>query len=272
MTSATGGTPSSPEPGSAPGGPAREPALPAPQGKRTERGHRGWTLTERVLAIVAGLLSVATGVVGLWGAQASADRDELETRTDALIVERDKLGAELAAAEEEIAGLRTTGASTTTTTTTATTAPPPDAPPPGATYLNELDPVSGSVETGETELGGQRYLNVVRQDLKVCGTPDTAEFNLGQDFSTFTALVGLHDTVKDPTDLWRFVVTTIDGDGEHVVFQEEVPFAQPAQVAVSVDGAQRLRLEVVEVDIGWTGSNCLIDDAPATWAEPLLTP
>ena len=47
--------------------------------------------------------------------------------------------------------------------------------------------------------------------------------------------------------------------------------AQPAAVDVSVEGAQRLRLSIEEVEIGWVGSNCLIDDAPATWADPELT-
>jgi hypothetical protein len=28
---------------------------------------------------------------------------------------------------------------------------------------------------------------------------------------------------------------------------------------------------IEEVEIGWVGSNCLIDDAPATWADPELT-
>lgn len=85
-------------------------------------------------------------------------------------------------------------------------------------------------------------------------------------------MAGLHDTVQDPDDIWRFVVTTIDGQGEHVVFEQEVPFAQPAVIDVPVAGAQRLRLSVEEVDVGCTGTNCLIDDAPATWTDPLLSP
>lgn len=256
-----------------PGGDDRPPP-PPPPGQDDERRKRRWTMAERLLAVLAAGLSVVAGLLGIWGAQASSERDDLETTTDSLAEERDQLGDELADAQQRIEELEADSTSTTTTTdpgpaddTTGTTGGGPGEP----VYLNELEPVSGDADTRETELGGQRYRNVVRQELKVCGTPDVVEYNLGQDYARFTAVAGLHDTVEDPTDIWRFVVTTIDGQGEHVVFQQEVPFAQPAPVDVSVEGAQRLRLSIEEVEIGWTGSNCLIDDAPATWADPELT-
>jgi hypothetical protein len=243
------------------------PPPPPPSGPTAEeRRQRRWSLTERVLAVLAAALSVVAGVLALWGTRASSERDDLQATTDSLVDERDDLSGQLAEAHDRIEVLETP-----TTTSTSEADEPGDTPPGEATYLNELEPVSGAADTRETELGGQRYRNVVRQELKVCGVPDTVEYNLGQEYSRFTALAGLHDTVDDPTDIWRFVVTTIDARGEHVVFQQEVPFAQPAAVDVSVEGAQRLRLSIEEVEIGWVGSNCLIDDAPATWADPELT-
>lgn len=242
------------------GGPG-SPAPPTPPTDDADaRRHRRWTMAERVLALLAAILSVVAAAVGTWGAQAASERDDLAVTTDSLVDERDRLAGDLATSERRVEDLETELSTGMTTTTTGS----------DGIYLNELEPVSGDADTRETELDGQRYRNVVRQELKVCGTPHTVEFNLGQDYSRFTALAGLHDTVDDPTGLWRFVVTTIDAQGEHIVFEQDVPFAQPAPVDVSVLDAQRIRLSIEEVDSGYTGSNCLIDDAPATWADPLL--
>ena len=251
------------------------PGKPSPDAAHDDKRQRRWTMAERLLAVLAAALGVVAGVLGVWGARATSEVDDLETTRDSLAEERDQLSDDLGAAQGRIDELETAATSTTSTTST-TSVPADDTTNPGlpgeAVFLSEIEPVSGSADTRETELGGRRYRNVVRQELRVCGTPDKVEYNLGQDYSRFTALAGLHDTVKDPTDIWRFVVTTIDATGEHVVFEQEVPFAQPAQVDVPVAGAQRLRLSIEEVEIGWTGSNCLIDDAPATWADPQLAP
>ena len=230
-------------------------------------------MAERVLAVLAAALGVAAGVLGVWGTQANSERQDLETTTDSLVEERDQLNSDLAGAQDRIDELE---AELATATTTTTPDEPSDEPGGGGlpgepTYLNELEPVSGTADTRETELGGQRYRNVVRQDLLDCSDPAQVEYNLGAGYSRFTALAGLHDTVVDTTDIWRFVVTTVDGQGEHIVFQQEVQFAQLVQVDISVAGAQRLRLSIEEVDTPNESSNCYSDDSPGTWADPQLT-
>ena len=229
-------------------------------------------MAERVLAVLAAALGVAAGVLGVWGTQANSERQDLETTTDSLVEERDQLSSDLAGAQDRIDELEAEMATTTTTTPDEPSDDPGGGGLPGEPiYLNELEPVAGTADTRETELGGQRYRNVVRQDLLDCSAPAQVEYNLGEGYSRFTALAGLHDTVVDTTDIWRFVVTTVDGQGEHIAFQQEVQFAQPVQVDISVTGAQRLRLSIEEVDTPNESSNCYSDDSPGTWADPQLT-
>jgi hypothetical protein len=239
-------------------------------------------MAERLLAVLAALLSVVAGTLGIWGSNAASERDDLETTADSLVEERDtlrderdRLSADLDDAQAEIARLEDSATTTTSapdTTTTTTTPGPGDPPLPGEpVFLNQLEPVAGNASTEETELGGQRYRNVVRLDVRECGlSPARVEYNLGAGYDRFTALAGLHDTIVQPGDVWRFVVTTLDANGEHIVFEQEVHFAQPVDVDVSVAGAQRLRLTVESVDVDGE-SGCADDDDPATWADPKLS-
>ncbi|HEY8547015.1 MAG TPA: NPCBM/NEW2 domain-containing protein [Acidimicrobiales bacterium] len=238
-----------------------------------------WTMTERLLAVLAAFLSVIAGGLGIWGADASAERDELATTTDSLADERDSLASDrdqlvddLEAAQARIEELEEELA-------TPTTIQPPDdepgtaAPLPGEpTFLNQLEPVSGTANVDETELGGQRYRNVVRQDLVCLGTSatSTVEYNLGAGYDTFTALAGLHDTTVNPSDIWRFAVTTIDANGEHIVFEQEIRFAAPVPIDVPVAGAQRLRLSVQEVDVDGEQYCSARDENAAVWADPKI--
>ncbi|CAN5909379.1 hypothetical protein BH23ACT10_BH23ACT10_20690 [soil metagenome] len=146
--------------------------------------------------------------------------------------------------------------------------------PAQVTFLDELEPASGSVDTEPTALGGVEYRHVVRLDLNACDDPDAAEFNLGKQYSRFTAKVGLRDETKDTDDRWRFLVETIGDNGRQIVFNPEIPFGEVEDLDVSVDGVLRLRLTVEEIGearIGDLGV-CSTTSDPATWAEPTLLP
>jgi hypothetical protein len=146
--------------------------------------------------------------------------------------------------------------------------PPPD----DVTYLSELEPVAGSVETEEITLAGVNYRNVVRLSLDPCGSRE-AEYNIGKGYSRFTAKVGLHDAVEDPRNRWRFIVQAIDDQGEETIFEEEIPFGQVADLDEPVDGAVRLRLivEEIETPTDLCGGSSDTKDS-ATWADPALHP
>jgi hypothetical protein len=266
---------------SGPGRPA--PTLGGSQGHPADdaKRERRWTLAERVLAIVAALLGVVAGGLGIWGSNATAERDDLETTADSLVEardglrdERDQLSTDLDAAQARIEELEKASATTTTSTpdTTDTTGPGTSAPPlPGEpVFLNQLEPVAGRARTDEAQLGGQRYRNVVRQPTYECSQPVPVEYNLGAGYDRFTAKAGLEDTIIDPTDVWRFVATTIDGNGEHIVFEQELHFAQPVDVDLAVTGAQRLRLTIEEVDVDGE-AGCRDESYPALWTDPKLT-
>lgn len=242
-----------------------------------------WTLSESVLALLAAALTLTTAGLGVIAASTASERDELATTADSLVDERDvlrddrdQLAEDLDAAEALIEDLEEAEASASTTLVPDDSDGPdnPGAPlPGGSTFLNQLDPVAGNPSTEETELAGERYRDVVRQGLRSCdGTanPDIVEYNLGAGYERFTALAGLHDTVEDSADIWRFSVTTIDGNGEHVVFEDEIHFAAPVEVDVPIAGARRLRLTVREVDVdGQPG--CYVNNYVAVWANPKLT-
>jgi hypothetical protein len=74
-------------------------------------------MAERVLAVLAAALSVVAGGLGIWGVQATSERDDLETTADSIAEERDQLGDELSSAQERIDELEAAATSTTTTTT-----------------------------------------------------------------------------------------------------------------------------------------------------------
>jgi hypothetical protein len=275
-----------PTPG-APGGPSQplppttvaQPGKPPKPSKEEKRGKR-WTMAERLLAVLAAALSVVAGGLGIWGSNAASERDDLETTTDSLVEERDavqdqrdQLDADLADAQATIDDLEKASATTVPETTLATSPDGSTAPPlPGEpAFLNQLDPVAGDVSTDEAELGGQRYRNLVRIDLADCDYDSLVEYNLGAGYDTFTAQMGPTDTVEDSSDTWRFVITTIDANGEHILLEKEMKVAQVEEVSVPVAGAQRLRLSVEDVDVDTETSRCSYEDNAAVWADPKLT-
>jgi hypothetical protein len=258
-----------------------QPGKPPPPSKEEKRGKR-WTMAERLLAVLAAGLSVVAGGLGIWGSNAASERDDLETTTDSLVDERDavqderdQLDAELAEAQATIDDLEKASSTTTTTVPDTSTDPDdPTAPPqPGEPiFLNQFDPVAGNVDTDEAELGGQRYRNVVRIDTVDCSDdPDEVEYNLGAGYDTFTAKMGPVDTISESNDTWRFVVTTIDANGEHIALEQEMHVAQVEDVDVPVAGAQRIRLSVEAVEVDTESGACTGEYNAAAWADPKLS-
>ena len=119
-TAGASAAPGQPGPGGISGGGAGDPGRPPPPpstGGGSDRRQRHWTMAERLLAVLAAGLSVVAGGLGIWGAQATSERDDLETTADSIAEERDQLGDELSSAQERIDELETAATSTTTTTT-----------------------------------------------------------------------------------------------------------------------------------------------------------
>jgi hypothetical protein len=270
-----------PAPG-APGGPPNHaPAAKPPKPTKEEKRGKRWTMAERLLAVLAAALSVVAACLGIWGSNAASERDDLETTADSLVDQRDaiqdqrdKLDGDLADAQATIDDLEKASSTTTTTAPDPVAEPEdPNAPPlPGEPiFLNQFDPVSGSVNTDEAELGGDRYRNLVRINAADCDNPYSAEYNLGAGYDTFTAKAGPIDTISQSNDAWRFVLTTIDANGEHIVFEQEMRVAQVADVSVSVAGAQRLRLSTEPIDLDTETGGCDTETYGSVWADTKLT-
>ena len=124
------------------GDPGRPPPPPS-TGGGGDRRQRHWTMAERVLAVLAAALSVVAGGLGIWGAQATSERDDLETTADSIAEERDDLDDQLEAARQRIDELETAATSTTTTT---------EADSAGATAPGEVTPGAAGVfrQTGDS--------------------------------------------------------------------------------------------------------------------------
>lgn len=73
----------------------------------------------------------------------------------------------------------------------------------------------------------------------------SADYDLGKDYTRFTAQVGLNDTYTDTDRAWRFTIVSVGGPGgDTVLFDETISFGTVVPVDLSVEGVLRLRLTV----------------------------
>jgi cell division protein FtsB len=241
--------------------------------------------TDNLVSVIAGLLAITTFAAGAFGYVAQNERSErnaLEDTVDSLERRRDDLKTANASLETEVGELRERNTEleeqvaeleNPTTTTTGDPAVSPSVPPRSlqGVFLNELEPVAGYVNTEAASLGGVDYRNVVSLELRTCGNAtDDAEFSTGDDYSRFTAKVGLNDAVDDPDGRWLFTVKTIDAGGERVALEQEIPYGQVVDLDISMEGVLRLIIMVQEIESNYTA--CLANHFVATWADPRLVP
>ena len=127
------------------------------------------------------------------------------------------------------------------------------------TSLTQTDPVETSGNTwtaGRAEMDGEPYNSVLRAgDGCYSGCVTWAEYNLGRNWDTFTAVVGLDDNSRSAES----VTFSVYVDGE-VEWRETATLGETLESEVDVSDVLRLRLEVEVED----------DDVFPIWADPTL--
>jgi hypothetical protein len=204
-----------------------------------------WTLLQKVLALLTALLTLATAAVGLWGAQARSERDDLqdksnslETELEATVEERDQLVGELERAQGRIDELE----ATPTTITTSTTRPLGGTVASGATPLADLDRIEGDWYVDrELAIDGTTYLQGIRSSgINACNNNYNAvqqvEYSIDRSYTTLNAVVGLSDESASGFP----VQIEITGDGQPL-WTQTVQVGQPQAIALDVTGILRLK-------------------------------
>lgn len=124
---------------------------------------------------------------------------------------------------------------------------------PVITQLADISPVGNdcSYDTGDVGIDGETFPNSVFSNYSECGL----EYNLGRDWQTLKATVGLSDDSSSAAR-YRFEVF---GDGTSL-FNEELVLGTTMEVDVPVEGVLRLRLVMTRIDDEY-------DTAYATWGN-----
>ncbi|MEC3891989.1 protein kinase domain-containing protein [Nocardiopsis sp. LDBS1602] len=139
------------------------------------------------------------------------------------------------------------------------------APSGGETLLTQMEAVDQSnndywrPETGRADIDGQAYNRALISGF--CKTYDSRcsgwmDYNLGRDWNTFTATIGVEDSSSSSATTTFLVLV----DGEQKV-TETLRLGEVKEIEVSVENALRLR---VEVESDGTG-------VYPVWADPVLT-
>ncbi|HEY8546578.1 MAG TPA: NPCBM/NEW2 domain-containing protein [Acidimicrobiales bacterium] len=267
--------------------PSGPPPVQPPRRKRGFKARflRALPFTDNLVSVVAGLLAIATFAVGALGYVAKNERDErneleeavasLERQRDDLREANDQLGTEadeLRATNEELeerlqaaeAALEEAGPGDGDEDPSTTTSTVGD-----KVLLADLEPVEGNVRTDPVAMGGEEYRYPVRIDLATFSVR-TADYDLGRDYSRFTADVGLNDTYTDTDRAWRFKIISVGGpNGDTVLFDQTISFGTVVPVDLDVDGVLRLRLSV-ERAFPAPGSGGGYNAFNATWGDAAL--
>lgn len=214
-------------------------------GKKKERD--GWGLSQKVLAFLTALLTLATAAVGLWGRQTASERDDLQEQSnslsaelDASVGERDQLVDDLQEARQQIEDLESAATSTTSPTVSS------DLPLPGDTaFLADLDPVvdrSWDVER-DLNIDGTLYTNGLESArLGYCGsngvgTDQEIEYSIGRQHETFHAVVGLSEASSPGLP----VKVEVFGD-ERSLWTDTIVVGTPRTIDLDVTDVLRLRV------------------------------
>lgn len=128
----------------------------------------------------------------------------------------------------------------TVTVTTSETAEP-TSPAAQSRYLSELDPLTATqgVDTSAVEINGRGFARSVTLTANAAGPINSAEYNLGRHWKTFTATAGLRD--DSPTGGELTFEVAIDGTRK---FREIISLGESRDVKLDVSNALRLKLTV----------------------------
>lgn len=219
---------------------------PSPTGGHADKKDQDhWTLLQKLLALLTAVLTLATAAVGLWGAQAKSERDDLQERSDGLVSEletavdeRDLAVGDLERAEARIAELEASAPVATTTSTSL------GGPAEGdATYLADLDLVDGSwYRDRDLQIDGVAYLEGIRSTgIHACNNNidavEDVEYSIDRAYTTLTAVVGLSDESMSGLP----VEIEITGDGR-ALWTQSVEVGRPQPVTLDVTGILRLKV------------------------------
>jgi hypothetical protein len=128
-----------------------------------------------------------------------------------------------------------------------------------------MTPITGEFDTGSVDVSGTQHSDVVRLDA--CGE-SSVQFNLGGNYSRFTAQIGLSDTIANPGQEWRFTVQTINGDGnQETRYNGLISYGEADDVDVPLEGILRM---TISVGVPPDDYNACEYDSPAVWIGPTL--
>jgi hypothetical protein len=127
------------------------------------------------------------------------------------------------------------------TVTASETSVPTSSPASQSRYLSELEPLTSTqgVDTSAVEINGKGFARSVTLTANAAGPVNSAEYNLGRHWHTFTATVGLRD--DSPTGGTLTFEVVIDGTRE---YRETIRLGESQAVRLDVSGALRLKLTV----------------------------
>jgi hypothetical protein len=123
----------------------------------------------------------------------------------------------------------------------------------------EADTRLGYVDQGPVKIDGELYESspYARGDFASPGDGASWDYDLGRDWESFEAMVGLlDDSSFEQGGRFRII---LDGS---TIWEQDVEFGQAEPVSINVSGGLRLRLEVVSlsegsIGLGWGGARLL---------------
>jgi NPCBM/NEW2 domain len=167
----------------------------------------------------------------------------------------------------------TTTVTATATATITTTVTPSETTPTvttataggASTYLADMDPVEGGLETEPRAILKKSYAHAVSNQMGGCSQARPTEWVLGTGVSRFQAWIGLDDISLISTAKIQFMVTL---DGKKLV-TKTLGLKQVEFIDVPVQNGLRLKLDTVLVE-GNVRNNCNTE-AIAVWGDAAVT-
>ncbi|QJT04068.1 hypothetical protein G9272_30430 [Streptomyces asoensis] len=106
-------------------------------------------------------------------------------------------------------------------------------------YLTDLDTLtsSGGVDAGAADINGRGFARSVTLSANAAGPVSFAEYNLGRQWRTFSATVGLRD--DSPTGGSLTFEVVVDGSKK---YGKGIPLGESQEVKVDVTHALRMKL------------------------------
>jgi hypothetical protein len=108
-------------------------------------------------------------------------------------------------------------------------------------YFSELEPLTSTigVDTSPAEINGRGFARSVTLIASSAGPTNSAEYNIGRDWSVFSATIGLRDDSPSGGSL-TFEVS-VDGTRK---YSREIPLGRSQNISLNVSHALRIKLTV----------------------------